>query len=151
MINKDDIKAFEDMQDVMRSWEYWSEGTISMEHQIEMELDDPEYDYWMMDSMDDYQEFVESTILTKGPNRLAENSLGLAGEAGEVVDKVKKFYRDGVMDAEAVAKELGDALYYVAALANYLGYDLSDIARMNREKLTDRKKRNKLQGNGDNR
>lgn len=148
MINKDDIEAFEDMQDAMRSWEYWSEGPVSVEYQLE---EDSEYDEWLMDSMDDYQEFVESMVITKGPNRLAENSLGLAGEAGEVVDKVKKFYRDGVIDEEAVAKELGDALFYVAALANHLGYDLSDIARMNREKLTDRKERNKLQGNGDNR
>ena len=54
-------------------------------------------------------------------------ALGLAGEAGEVADKVKKIYRDGRDDARFhadIAKEIGDVLWYCATLADDLGIDL---------------------------
>jgi NTP pyrophosphatase (non-canonical NTP hydrolase) len=141
MISRDDIEAFEDMQDAMRSWEYWSEETLDQDYA----------DNWFTDSMDHYQDFVESMMLTAGDKRLVENTFGLVGEAGEVAEKVKKYYRDGVLNAEDVAKELGDVLFYVAGLAGHLGYDLSTIAAMNMEKLQSRKDRGKLQGSGDER
>jgi NTP pyrophosphatase (non-canonical NTP hydrolase) len=83
-------------------------------------------------------------------------TLGLAGEAGEVADKVKKVIRDngGQFDAAAVAaiqKELGDVLWYVARLASELGLDLDQIAADNLAKLADRKARGKLRGSGDER
>lgn len=78
-------------------------------------------------------------------------ALGLVGESGEASEKVKKWHRDGVINPEAVAFELGDVLYYLTRLANTLGYSLADIERMNREKLTARKERGTLKGNGDNR
>lgn len=85
-----------------------------------------------------------------------EKVLGLTGEAGEVADKVKKVLRDknGVMnevDAMEIAKELGDTLWYLASIARYIGYPLSEVAKMNVEKLSDRKNRNVLHGEGDNR
>jgi len=87
-------------------------------------------------------------------------ALGLVGEAGEVADKVKKFWRnDGITDGalisggqrEAIAKELGDVLWYIAALAKELGLSLDTIARMNIEKLKDRRERGVIKSEGDNR
>jgi NTP pyrophosphatase (non-canonical NTP hydrolase) len=82
--------------------------------------------------------------------------LGLSGEAGEVSDKIKKIFRDDKGEfSEAnrleLAKELGDVLWYLTAIANSLGFNLETIAVMNIAKLTSRKNRNKLGGSGDNR
>jgi NTP pyrophosphatase (non-canonical NTP hydrolase) len=78
-------------------------------------------------------------------------ALGLAGESGEVTEKVKKWHRDGKIDKEAVAYELGDVLYYLTRLANTMGYTLADIETMNVQKLTSRMQRNVIHGSGDNR
>ena len=81
-------------------------------------------------------------------------ALGLAGEAGEVADKVKKIYRDGRDDARfkgEIAKEIGDVLWYCAALADDLGFTLQQIAEMNIYKLKSRMAQGKIQGDGDNR
>jgi len=42
-------------------------------------------------------------------------------------------------------------MWYVAVLANDIGYNLDEIADINIEKLTSRQDRNKIQGSGDNR
>ncbi len=78
-------------------------------------------------------------------------ALGLGGEAGEVLEKVKKWHRDGKLDHEQVAFELGDVLYYLTRLANTLGYTLEQIMLMNVGKLSLRKEKGTLQGSGDNR
>ena len=67
---------------------------------------------------------------------------------------VKKIIRDNkqiVNEKEGLAKELGDVLWYIAAIARDIGYGLDTIAEMNLEKLADRKARGTIQGNGDNR
>ena len=83
-------------------------------------------------------------------------ALGLAGEAGEVADKLKKVIRDndGILTdpvRDAVAKELGDVLWYVSVLAYELDYDLETIAGNNLAKLASRQERGVLTGSGDNR
>lgn len=83
-------------------------------------------------------------------------ALGLAGEAGEVAEKFKKIIRDkhGAIDAEdkdLIIKELGDVLWYIAVIADCIGVVLEDVAAKNYEKLSSRKDRNKIKGNGDNR
>ncbi|MBO7560885.1 nucleoside triphosphate pyrophosphohydrolase family protein [Candidatus Saccharibacteria bacterium] len=85
-----------------------------------------------------------------------EKVLGLAGEAGEVTDKVKKIIRDkggraNSEDITAISKELGDVLWYVASIARCLDLPLSKIASQNIDKLEDRYKRNKIHGAGDER
>ena len=93
------------------------------------------------------------------PNRGANfpyPALGLVGEAGEVADKLKKVIRDndGVLTdtvRDAVAKELGDVMWYVAVLAYELDYDLNTIAQNNLDKLASRQQRGVLSGSGDNR
>lgn len=98
-----------------------------------------------------YSRFVEDMILTTDRDRLAENALGLVGEAGEVGEKIKKFFRDGTLDVEAIQKELGDVVFYWVALHNALSIDPVDTINKNVEKLSSRKKRGKLSGNGDDR
>lgn len=83
-------------------------------------------------------------------------SLGLAGEAGEIANKVKKAIRDHSgalpisMKADLVA-ELGDVLWYVALLAEELDVTLEFVAERNLKKLSSRKSRGELQGEGDTR
>jgi len=101
--------------------------------------------------LDEYQKRAESFAVYPKQYSTIYPSLGLVGEAGEVAEKVKKWLRDGYIEKEEVAKELGDVLWYLAVLSRDLGYPLSDIARMNLDKLSSRKKRGKLKGSGDNR
>lgn len=87
-----------------------------------------------------------------------EKLLGLAGETGEVLEKIKKMIRDkdGVFhatpeDIDELKKELGDVLWYLSAIAFYNGIELDDVARTNLSKLRSRQQRNKIHGSGDNR
>jgi NTP pyrophosphatase (non-canonical NTP hydrolase) len=106
----------------------------------------------------DYAAEAKKTAVYPGSgeyNGLAYAALGLAGEAGEVADKVSKLWRDnrtydGAFENE-LAKELGDVLWFCAAVANEIGFDLNTVALINVGKLKDRQKRNKLTGSGDNR
>lgn len=67
---------------------------------------------------------------------LTNAALGLAGESGEVADIIKKtFYHGHPLDTEALHAELGDVLWYLAVMADALGYDLDDIAQANVDKL----------------
>lgn len=91
-------------------------------------------------------------------NGYMEKVLGLAGETGEVVEKIKKHLRDKgnvfyltTEELEELGKELGDVLWYISAIAEYNGVGLQYIAEKNLKKLEDRQARNKIHGNGDNR
>ena len=78
----------------------------------------------------------------------------LAAEAGEVAGLAAKRRRDGGDIAEyqkALAKELGDVLWMVAAVAADNDLKLSDICQMNLDKLESRKNRAVISGSGDNR
>ena len=91
-----------------------------------------------------------------GSSWLAYPALGLSGEAGEVAEHAKKAIRDdgGEVSDErraAMAKELGDVLWYVAQLASELGLDLDEIAQANLDKLISRQQRGVLSGSGDDR
>lgn len=83
-------------------------------------------------------------------------TLGLCGESGEVAEKVKKLIRDngGTITEEfqmAMRKELGDVLWYLAAVAYECRITLTSIATENINKLKSRQDRDVLHGNGDNR
>src|SRR5437879_6477734 len=56
--------------------------------------------------------------LSANKEMLAYLGLGLAGEAGEVADRLKKFLRDGEWDAEGLAEELSDVIYFGRACAS---------------------------------
>ena len=83
-------------------------------------------------------------------------ALGLAGESGELCDKLKKMYRDhnGAPSPEIIEGlkgECGDVLWYLTQFAKSLGFTLEEIAEANIKKLADRQARNKIHGSGDNR
>lgn len=75
----------------------------------------------------------------EGERRLMVSALGLAGEAGEFANLVKKMTAHGhPFDSAALADELGDVLWYLAEAATAAQLDLGDIARANVEKLRKR-------------
>lgn len=83
-------------------------------------------------------------------------ALGLASEVGEVVGLIKKVMRDygGIVTNDAQEKlkdELGDVLWYVAALATELRLGLGEIATRNLFKLYRRQQRGTIHGSGDDR
>lgn len=83
-------------------------------------------------------------------------ALKLAGEAGEVTEKLGKIIRDkdGMISAEdriELLKELGDVLWYVNSLAVDFGSTLEEVMQINIAKLADRRARNVIAGSGDNR
>lgn len=101
---------------------------------------------------------VEDSSETRLKNLLdlCYTGLGLAGEAGEFANKLKKVIRDkhGELDDEskrALAKELGGVAWYLSECASNLGYDLSQIMAENLNQLQSRKDRGALQGSGDDR
>lgn len=82
--------------------------------------------------------------------------LGLAGEVGELIEKIKKNYRNnyGIWSddfKEDVKKELGDIIFYWCRLAKLFDFKASEIVGLNKQKLTSRKKRNVICNQGDNR
>lgn len=83
-------------------------------------------------------------------------ALGLAGESGEVVEKLKKLVRNKEgdltgFDVEGLKRELGDVLWYVSNLAEQFGFTLEEVAMANIEKLTDRQERGVVKSEGDDR
>ena len=78
-------------------------------------------------------------VYTDDEIMLVWNAMGLAGEAGEVVDTLKKavFHRHP-LNTDEVVKELGDVLWYVAALCSKLGVPLETVMERNIDKLKKR-------------
>ena len=105
----------------------------------------------------EYQNLALSTAIYPKKYKTIYPALGLCGEAGEVAEKIKKSIRDSFGPGlerpfkEDLTKELGDVLWYVAALASDLNISLDDVALNNIQKLASRKKRNMIGGSGDNR
>ncbi len=95
-------------------------------------------------NFEDYQAAASKTALyPRRMENLEYPTLGLAGEAGEVANIVKKIQRDhgGVIVDETRAKlkdELGDVLWYISACADELGITLAEIAEYNVDKLAKR-------------
>tara|TARA_R110002049_G_C8847573_1_gene536986 strand:- start:191 stop:550 length:360 start_codon:yes stop_codon:yes gene_type:complete len=118
---------------ISESWEYYKEV------------------YKDMMSLGQYQSAAAKTAMYKHNHKILYPALGLAGEAGEVANKVKKMLRDDNLDKNAIASEIGDVLWYAAMLSKDLNIQLHDVAMKNLEKLYDRKERGTIQGDGDER
>tara|TARA_Y100001972_G_C7574377_1_gene288256 strand:+ start:363 stop:695 length:333 start_codon:yes stop_codon:yes gene_type:complete len=98
-----------------------------------------------------YQDMASETAVYKTEHSVIYPALGLAAEAGEVANKVKKILRDGNFNREAISDEVGDCLWYIAALCRDLNVDMKELAKNNLRKLHDRKLRGVIQGSGDKR
>ena len=110
-------------------------------------------------TFDEYQKQAVTTAHISYDDPIMQNSIwvmGIAGEAGEVVEKWKKAvaYREGKFDEqqfEDFKKEFADVIWYIAILADSLGLSLDEMMQANVEKLKDRQKRGVIKGAGDNR
>jgi NTP pyrophosphatase (non-canonical NTP hydrolase) len=121
-----------------------------------------------VNGFNEYQQGALSTAVYPEGTDLVYLPLKLAGEAGEVAEKIGKAVRNGsiVFDngtvrwrdsiaeheiGQDLAKEIGDVLWYVAVLSSVLGFPLLRVAQMNLNKLADRSLRSVLIGEGDDR
>ena len=89
-------------------------------------------------TLDEYQELALRTAGHRegDKEKLTYTALGLMGESGEVAETIKKaFYHGHPLDREALSKELGDVLWYLAVMADALGLSLNQVASENIEKL----------------
>ena len=121
----------------------------------ELDLDDP------MLTMEEYAN--EAMNYAIYPDALIYPMLGLQEEVGELSGKLKRYFRDNEYDVSMddpmvemsaelrfdMARECGDVLWYLTAIASDLGYSLDEIASLNLEKLEDRKRRGRIKGSGD--
>lgn len=86
--------------------------------------------------MDTFEQYARAAGRTMNNGSLAIWGLGIAGEAGEVADVIKKHLGHGHdLDTAQLTRELGDVLWYVAAIAKTIGVTLEEVARANIEKL----------------
>ena len=103
-----------------------------------------------------YQEKAwETAIYPNKGNNLFYPALGLGGEIGEVLEKIKKIMRDSNKitpeKKEALKGELGDVLWYLAAISTELDLNLEEVVEKNMKKLALRKEEGTLHSSGDNR
>lgn len=98
-------------------------------------------------NLNDYQKQAKETAVFPAEVSAAYVALGVVGEAGEVAEEVKKCLRRGYNPdgsdfpedrRENLFEEIGDVLWYLANLADILGFDLSEIASANIDKLQKR-------------
>ena len=107
-------------------------------------------------NLNDYQNQATRTAVYNDADVIVYPALGLASEAGEVAGKVKKVLRDhdgnfSPEDRWAIADELGDCLWYIAAMCFDMGTPMEIVAQRNLDKLNSRLARGVLGGSGDTR
>jgi len=91
-----------------------------------------------IDEYADWAATVAQVTASPSNDKLSYLGLGLAGEAGEVADHIKKLLRDGGLDAERFTEELGDLIYYWACLCVASGQKPSALLAKSREKIMHR-------------
>lgn len=101
----------------------------------------------------DLNEYQTKAMETRLPTATEEYALlGLAGEVGELYSLVAKSIRDGTQYTDDnLKKELGDILWFIAAIATDIGFTLDEVAQANIDKLQKRKYNNSITGSGDDR
>lgn len=106
--------------------------------------------------LSEYQDEALVTAVQSGDpiHDLCHYAFGASDEAGEIAGAMKKYLRGdfGTHELRRRLKgEIGDTLWYLAVLADDIGFDLSEVAEGNIKKLRDRDERGKITGDGDNR
>lgn len=94
-------------------------------------------------TFDEYLEQSKRTAVELNNNnkdpQLVMSGLGIAGEAGEVADEIKKILFHGhPLNAQKLMKELGDVLWYAARICAILNVSFDEVAQMNIDKLKSR-------------
>lgn len=93
-------------------------------------------DYKLKDGIDIYQ---EATPQTENLNHLV---MGIAGEAGELIDAIKKHTMYGKpLDVQNVIEELGDLEFYMQGMRDALGIERERTIQANIDKLNKRYKK----------
>jgi NTP pyrophosphatase (non-canonical NTP hydrolase) len=90
----------------------------------------------MEDILGQYEEFVRRRRIAN--DTVEYLAIGFGGEAGEILNEIKKEMRDGVSHRTDILHEMGDALYYLTALASKYEYSLEDVITANHLKLNKR-------------
>jgi hypothetical protein len=115
----------------------------------------------------EYEQQAYKTLAKSTAENISYLSFGLVAEVGEVADKIAKAVRRGKISinndeiiikrgsgeelTQGIVQELGDVLWFVAMLAQRLGYSLEEVMRRNLDKLADRQARGVIIGDGDKR
>ena len=103
-------------------------------------------------TMNAYQQQAKATAVYPEDKAYQYLIAGLAGEVGELASIFAKHWRgDGDLNHDHAKAELGDILWFVAMLAEWLDTDISDVAQGNLNKFVDRAVCGKFKGSGDNR
>ena len=91
---------------------------------------------------DGYEKFVQRTTCVdyfRQGETLQYAAMGLAAEAGEFANEIKRFWEKGrYISLKDAREELGDVLWYVVCAAQALGVNLEELAVQNRRKLEER-------------
>lgn len=104
----------------------------------------------------EYQQAATRTLLISPPRKYSDeeimiiwNAIGMAGEAGEAADDIKKaIFHDVGLDIPRIIKELGDVLWYVSAICTKLDISLELVMARNIDKLDHRYPEGFVQGGG---
>ncbi len=92
-----------------------------------------------MDSAEYTKEVHRTCGIEDRRELLTLTALGIAGEAGEVVDTIKKvLYHTHELDNDALCEEIGDLLWYMVLLCDTVGLSLEGVMQANMEKLRKR-------------
>jgi NTP pyrophosphatase (non-canonical NTP hydrolase) len=104
--------------------------------------------------IDHYQRWTRATAVYPNDSELEYLALGIAGEAGEVANKVKKIIRGDRSEGSMIiniAGECGDLMWYIARLMDRFGIEMSTVLDHNQSKLMSRQRHGQLKGSGDER
>lgn len=91
-----------------------------------------------------FADYQKQAARTMKPDRLlkedlADYAMGLSGEVGELLNKIKKnLFHHHFISYDEIAEEIGDCLWYLHAIATKFGLDMGEIAWQNIEKLKKR-------------
>lgn len=90
--------------------------------------------------LEKYQEFVKSVNkkFDDKEKEIMSHGLGISGEAGDVAGCIKKTISHKDDQLPGIKENLGDTLWYIAAISNFFGWKLEDIISENIDKLTKR-------------
>lgn len=89
----------------------------------------------------DFNEYQKQAATTANnnltyPQRIAMGCIGLAGEAGEIVDEIKKsLFHGKELDLNKTVSEIGDVLWYLSFICTNLDIQLGEAASANIKKL----------------